>query len=59
MGEVTAEVFKTHGDQPWRFRIVASNGEPIAASEGYVNKADARATAAEIVGDEYVKGEAE
>lgn len=25
---------------PWRWRLKAANGEPIASGEGYVNKAD-------------------
>lgn len=32
----------------WYFRIVARNGEPIAQSEGYVNKASAEGTIALI-----------
>lgn len=29
----------------WYFRVRAANGEPIAQSEGYHNRADARSTA--------------
>jgi len=36
----SAELFK--GEDGWRFRLVAANGEVIAASEAYVRKTDAR-----------------
>ena len=32
----------------WYFRLVATNGKIIAASEGYRNEADARSTIASI-----------
>jgi len=38
-----AEVYK--GKDGWRFRIRAVNGEIVAQSEGYQNKADAISTA--------------
>lgn len=37
--------------QQFYFRIVGSNGEPIAQSEQYVNRDDCMDTAALIVGD--------
>lgn len=38
----------------WRFRLVAANGETVAQSESYVNKADAIETAREVSGvEEY------
>lgn len=30
--------FKGAGTQPWRFRIVAANGETVSSSEGYATK---------------------
>ncbi len=36
----TAELFKS--EDGWRFRLIASNGEVIAASEAYSRKIDAR-----------------
>jgi uncharacterized protein len=35
------EYFKAKNDQ-WYWRLKAANGEIIAQSEGYINKADAR-----------------
>lgn len=32
----------------WRFTAVAGNGEPVATSEGYVDKRDALAEAAKL-----------
>ncbi len=34
--------------QPWRFRIVAANGEIVAASEGYSRRIDCWETATHI-----------
>lgn len=33
-----AVIFKGKGVQPWRFRIVAGNGEIVAQSQGYFSK---------------------
>lgn len=38
-----AELFQG-ADEQWYFRILAANGEQIAASEGYTRKDDARDT---------------
>lgn len=32
------EIFKGSGVQPWRFRLVAANGETVAQSEGYLTR---------------------
>jgi hypothetical protein len=29
------ETYRGHGRRPWRYRIVASNGQTIDASQGY------------------------
>jgi uncharacterized protein YegP (UPF0339 family) len=38
--EPRVEIFK--GKRDWRFRVVASNGQIIAASEGYATKRNAQ-----------------
>lgn len=35
------QIFKSKGKQPWRFRLVAPNGEIVMISEGYGSQADA------------------
>jgi uncharacterized protein YegP (UPF0339 family) len=36
------EIFKTkRGKQPWRWRLVAANGEIVASSEGYASHENA------------------
>lgn len=35
------EIFKDAAGE-WRYRIKGANGEPMATSEGYTRKADAR-----------------
>jgi uncharacterized protein YegP (UPF0339 family) len=40
MGAAHYEVFKDAADQ-WRWRLVAGNGETVAQSEAYTQKADA------------------
>jgi uncharacterized protein YegP (UPF0339 family) len=37
----------------WFFRILAANGEPIAQSEGYRNRADCLRTAALIINEAH------
>ena len=32
------EVYRGRGAQPWRYRVVAGNGEVTAASEGYTTR---------------------
>ena len=34
-------VFQSDKNRQWYFRITAANHEPVAQSEGYINKADA------------------
>lgn len=34
-------IFKSKQNSQWYFRIVASNGEPVAQSEGYTQKHNA------------------
>ena len=36
-------------DQPYYWRIVASNGKRLAFSETYVNKADAKSAAQSVI----------
>ncbi len=49
-----AEVFRAADG--WRFRLVSkANGKTVAQSEAYHNRADAEATAAQIVGLEDVE----
>jgi hypothetical protein len=50
-----ARVFKGEGKQPWRFTVIASNGEAVAQSEGYAQRASAIAEAKKIVGDDFVE----
>lgn len=42
------EVFKGRGEQPFRFRLVARNGEIIVPSEGYTRKSGAQKAAEKI-----------
>lgn len=44
------EIFKGKGLQPWRFRLVGANGEPVASSEGYVSKWNAKRAARKAFG---------
>jgi uncharacterized protein YegP (UPF0339 family) len=41
------------GRPKWYFRLVASNGEPIAQSEGYSRRMDCRATAELIASNTF------
>lgn len=43
----------------WRFRIVSSNGEPVAQSEGYVNRQDAERMALALVNEDEDRVEIE
>lgn len=45
-------VFEDHLGE-WRFRLVAGNGEPMAASEGYTRKADAIRAAKRLKSEVY------
>jgi len=45
--EPKVEIFK--GKRDWRFRVVASNGRIIAASEGYVTKRNAKVGALGLI----------
>ena len=54
-----ARIFKDKAGE-WRFTILARNGEPIATSEGYANRADAERTARLLEADlEYPDGDPE
>jgi len=39
------QLFKGKGKQPWRYRIVAGNGETTSPSEGYSRKWNAKKAA--------------
>lgn len=43
------ELFEDEGGQ-WRYRIKGRNGEPMATSEAYTTKADARRGYRDLVG---------
>jgi uncharacterized protein YegP (UPF0339 family) len=45
---VKAVLFKDAKGE-WRFRIIADNGEQLAASEGYRRRVDAQKTAEQFV----------
>lgn len=53
-GAVRGVVFKARGAQPWRFRLVANNNEPVASSEGYVDRDSAEDTIRLILGPDAV-----
>lgn len=36
------EIYRGKGKHPWRYRMVAANGEIIAQSEGYTRRSSAR-----------------
>ena len=42
------ELFRAGGLQPWRFRLIGSNGEIVSQSEGYVTKWSCKRTARSI-----------
>lgn len=54
VSEFKARVFKDDSGQ-FRFRLVATNGEPVAQSEGYSRKIDARTIAVALVGEDNVE----
>lgn len=39
------EVYQGRGAQPWRYRVVAANGEVTETSEGYATKSNAKRAA--------------
>lgn len=52
---MTITIFKGHGLQPWRFRVVAGNGEVVAASEGYLTRWNAKRAARKIWPDAVIR----
>ena len=45
----TIQIFKgAGGRQRWRFRVVSSNGQIVAASEGYYSKWNAKRAAKKL-----------
>lgn len=49
MAKAQMQVYKDNGGK-FRFRLVAANGETVAASEAYVEKKSAMQTAKKIAG---------
>lgn len=41
----TIEVYQGRGARPWRFRVIAGNGEKIGQSQGYARPWNARRAA--------------
>lgn len=45
----TVQIYKDRGKrQPWRYRVIAGNGEIVAASEGYSTRWSARRAAKKL-----------
>lgn len=49
MNDVTVQLVKGKGLQPWYLRMVATNGEILFFSEGYYSKFNAKRAAKKLV----------
>jgi len=48
MSKPRIEVYRA-ADDSWRYRVLAANGETLAASEGYTRRADAARGARDLL----------